>query len=240
MATATDLEPRLEARGRARRRARLATTLTVFVLVLLVAAGGWLLLGTSALGVHTVTVTGTDRLDPGTVREVAAVPVGAPLATLDAGAIAARLEALPVVRSVEVDRRWPRTVSIVVHERVPAAVRQRGTTYALVDRSGVELDQVDERPRGLPLVSAPVDAGAPALRAALDVLDVLPPAVAADVRSVRAATPDDVRLQLSKGRTVVWGSAERSARKAAVLAVLLTRKAGVYDVSAPDAPTTTK
>ena len=104
----------------------------------------------------------------------------------------------------------------------------------------MEFDQVDRRPRGLPLVSAPVDAGAPALRAALDVIDVLPPAVAADVRQVRAASPDDVRLQLSKDRTVVWGSAERSARKAAVLAVLLTRRASVYDVSAPDAPTTTK
>jgi cell division protein FtsQ len=239
MATATDLEPRLVARGRARRRTRLATTLTVLVLLVLVGAGTWLLLGTSVLGVRTVTVTGTHRLDPATVREVAAVPAGEPLATLDTRAIAGRLQGLPVVRTVEVQRQWPRTVSIVVHERVPAAVQQRGTTYALVDRSGVEIDQVERRPRGLPLVSAPVDAGAPALAAALDVLEVLPPAVAADVRSVRAATPDDVRLQLSKDRTVVWGSAERSARKAAVLAVLLTRKASIYDVSAPDAPTTT-
>ena len=237
---ATELEPRLAARGRARRRTRLATTLTVFALLVLVGVGTWLLLGTSVLGVRSVTVTGTDRLDRATVREVAAVPAGEPLATLDTGAVAARLERLPVVRSVEVRRQWPRTVTIVVHERVPAAVQQRGTTYALVDRGGVEFDQVDRRPRGLPLVSAPVDAGAPALRAALDVIDVLPPAVAAEVRQVRAASPDDVRLQLTKGRTVVWGSAERSARKAAVLAVLLTRKASVYDVSAPDAPTTTK
>ena len=240
MATATDLEPRLVARGKARRRTRLATTLTVFVLLVLVGAGTWLLLGTSVLGVRTITVSGTHRLDPATVREVAAVPGGEPLATLDVGAIASRLQELPVVRTVEVERQWPRTVSIVVHERVPAAVQQRGTTYALVDRTGVEIDQVERRPRALPLVSAPVDAGAPARAAALDVLDVLPPAVATDVRSVRAATPDDVRLQLSKGRTVVWGSAERSARKAAVLAVLLSRKASVYDVSAPDAPTTTK
>lgn len=240
MATATELEPRLVARGRARRRTRLATTLTVFLLVVLVGAGTWLLLGTSALGVHDVAVTGTDRLDPATIRAVAAVPAGEPLATLDTDAVAARLERLPVVRSVEVQRQWPRTVSIVVHERVPAAVQQRGTAYALVDRTGVEFDQVDRRPRGLPLVSAPVDEGAPALRAALDVLDVLPPAVAVDVKQVRAASPDDVRLQLSRNRTVVWGSAERSARKAAVLAVLLTRRASVYDVSAPDAPTTTR
>ncbi len=238
--SATDLEPRLVARGRAARRTRLTVTLSVVAVVVLVCLGGWLLLGTSVLGVQTVTVSGTERLDPATVRAVAAVPAGEPLATLDAGAVAARLEKLPVVRSVEVDRRWPRTVAIVVHERVAAAVQQRGPAFALVDRSGVVFDQVDRRPNGLPLVSAPVDAGPSALRAALDVLDVLPASVAGEVRQVRATGPDDVRLQLSKGRTVVWGSAERGARKAAVLAVLLTRKASVYDVSAPDAPTTTR
>jgi cell division protein FtsQ len=37
---------------------------------------------------------------------------------------------------------------------------------------------------------------------------------------------------------VLWGSVDRGARKAAVLAVLVTRRAAVYDVSAPDAPTT--
>ena len=45
-------------------------------------------------------------------------------------------------------------------------------------------------------------------------------------------------MQLTRGRIVVWGSTERGERKAAVLAVLLARKARVYDVSAPDAPTT--
>ena len=240
MSTATDLEPKLAARGRARRRTRLATTLTVFVLLVLLGTTAWLLLGTSVLGVRSVTVTGTERLDPAAVRGLADVRAGEPLATLDTAAIAARLRDLPVVRAVEVQRRWPRTVAIVVHERKPAAVQQRGSGFVLVDRSGVVFGQVDRRPRGLPLVSAPVDAGPPALRAALDVLQVLPDDVLADVKQVRAASPDDVRVQLSKGRTVVWGSAERGARKAAVLAVLLTRKASVYDLSAPDAPTTTK
>jgi cell division protein FtsQ len=143
-----------------------------------------------------------------------------------------------VVRRVDVSRDWPRTVTIVVRERTPAAVQQRGPAFVLVDRSGVAFDQVDRRPRGLPLVSAPVDAGAPALRAALDVLDDLPGRLRGEVRQVRAGSPDRVQVLLTHGRTVVWGSAERGERKAAVLAVLLDRKASVYDVSAPDAPTT--
>ncbi len=243
MTTATEFEPRLAARGKARRRTRLATTLTVFGLLVLLGVGVWLLLATSVLGVRSVTVTGAERLDPGTVRSTAAVPPGEPLATLDTDAVATRVETLAVVRRAEVRRQWPRTVAIIVHERVPAAAQQRGGGYLLVDRDGVAFDQVARRPRGLPLVSAPVDAGPPALRAALDVLDaldVVPASVRGEVRQVRAAGPDDVRVQLSRGRTVVWGSAERGARKAAVLAVLLTRKASVYDVSAPDAPTTTK
>ena len=71
---ATELEPRLAARGRARRRTRLATTLTVFALLVLVGVGTWLLLGTSVLGVRSVTVTGTDRLDPAAGSQAGPAP----------------------------------------------------------------------------------------------------------------------------------------------------------------------
>lgn len=238
MSVATRLEPRVTARARSRRRARLAVTLSVTVLLLVLGAAAWVLLGTSVLGVRAVEVTGVHRLSADTVRAVAAIREGTPLATLDTSGVADRVAGLPTVRSVEVRRTWPRTVTLVVRERTPAAVQQRGPSYVLVDRSGVAFDQVERRPPGLPLVSAPVDAGAPALRAALDVLDDLPAQLRGEVRQVRAGSPDRVQVLLTHGRTVVWGSAERGGRKAAVLAVLLTRKASVYDVSAPDAPTT--
>ena len=45
-------------------------------------------------------------------------------------------------------------------------------------------------------------------------------------------------MQLTHHRTVVWGDTGLGSRKGVVLAVLLTRKAAVYDVSVPDAPTT--
>jgi cell division protein FtsQ len=171
---------------------------------------------------------------------VAAIRSGAPLATLDTGSVESRLSRLPAVRAVEVTRHWPRTVEIRVHERVAAAVQARGPAYMLVDRTGVAFAPVDRRPAGLPLVSAPVDAGAPALRATLDVLEQLPATVRDQVRQVRAASREDVQILLSHHRTVLWGSVDRGARKAAVLAVLVTRKAAIYDVSAPDAPTTRK
>ena len=240
MTVTTEIDGRLAARGRARRRTRLAVTLSVAALLMLLGLAGWLALDTGLLGVQDVRVTGTERLDPAQVRAVAAIPAGTPLARLDTGSVADRLGRLPEVAAVDVVRDWPRSVTIRVRERVPAAVQARGTAYVLVDRSGVVFASVDHRPPGLPVVSAPVDAGQPALRAALDVLEALPAAVRRSVRQVRAASAEEVVVQLSKGRTVRWGSPDRGARKAAVLAVLVTRKAHVYDVSAPDAPTTRK
>lgn len=240
MTVSTSLPDRAAQRGRARRRSRLRATLVVLVMLGLLAASGWLVLGSSALGVRTVQVTGTERLTAVQVREQAAIAPGTPLARVDTDAVARRLRSLPPVRQVEVVRRWPRTVEIAVRERTPAAVQARGSSWVLVDRSGVAFAMVSRRPDGLPLVSAPVDAGRPAMRAALDVLDVLPVPVRDQVRQVRAADAEHVTMRLSRGRTVLWGSTERSDRKAAVLAVLLSRKASVYDVSAPDTPTTRK
>ncbi|MGH8940816.1 MAG: cell division protein FtsQ/DivIB, partial [Actinomycetes bacterium] len=155
-----------------------------------------------------------------------------------------RLSVLAAVRSVEVGRRWPHTVEITVREREPAAARAMGSSWVLVDRTGVVFAAVDRRPKALPLVGAPPDAGRRELRAAMDVLDVLPAPVRQEVREVRVGASEQptpqLTLRLSRGRTVVWGSPERGERKAAVLAVLLTRKASAYDVSAPDTPTTRK
>ena len=71
----------------------------------------------------------------------------------------------------------------------------------------------------------------------------LPPATAALVVRVSAASPDSVQLSLKGGREVVWGDSRRNERKAAVLTALLSPRPGatpvtVVDVSAPDAPTT--
>jgi cell division protein FtsQ len=59
---------------------------------------------------------------------------------------------------------------------------------------------------------------------------------------VTANTPDDVTLTLTDGRTVLWGSAAQTPRKAEVLSALLARidagdldEAETLDVSTPDA-----
>lgn len=231
---------RLRQPGQRRRLSRTTVLLVALGMAVALGVAAWLLLVSSLFGVADVQVQGISRVGQPEVVDSASIRRGTPLARLDTAAVAARISRIPAVRSVVVRRDWPRSVTIVVHERVPAAVRERGLGFVLVDRTGVVFDQVAKRPRDLPLVSAPVSAGAPALRAALDALDALPLSIRGQVRSVRAASIDEVTLRLTRGRTVVWGDTALGARKGAVLAVLLTRKADVYDVSVPDAPTTRK
>jgi cell division protein FtsQ len=229
---------RLRQPGERRRPSRISVLLVALGTAVLLGFTAWLLLVSPVFGVANVQVQGLSRVGETDVVDAANIAAGTPLARLDTAAVAATVGRIPAVARVDVLRDWPRGVTIVVHERVPAAVRERGSGFVLVDRTGVVFDQVATRPKHLPLVSAPVSAGAPALRAALDVLDAVPPSIRGEVRSVRAASPDEVTVQLTHHRTVVWGDTGLASRKGAVLAVLLKRKAAVYDVSVPDAPTT--
>jgi cell division protein FtsQ len=228
-------------------RRRLA--LAMLLVSALAVSSAWVLLRSGAFAVTAVEVAGTARLSPAAVVAAAKVDFGTPLATLDTDAVATQVRTLPAVRQVEVVRRWPRTVEIAVQERQPAAVRRDGRSYLLVDTSGVAFARVDKRPKGLSLISAAprVDAAGrstppdrSALRACLSVLATLPEPLRRQVVEVRAYGPDDVTLRLTRGRAVIWGTPERGARKATVLAALVTRKARVYDISAPDTPTTRK
>jgi cell division protein FtsQ len=212
--------------------------------LVLVAAGtgGWLVLDSPVLGVSEVSVSGTRTLSPAVVRQVASIAPGTPLARVHTAAVAARISTLPRVASVTVVRRWPRSIALVVRERVPlAAVPAAGGGYSLVDREAVAFQHVAEAPGAMPVLQLGGAAGAlpgPVLTTAVDVLASLPEALRSQVRTVTATTPDDVQLALRHGRTVVWGGAGRSQLKAAVLAALMKVHAKTYDVSAPDVPTT--
>lgn len=224
---------------RQRRRSRLRGVvrgLVVGVLVVLLGAGVWLVGFSPVLAVQRVEVTGTTVLDAAAVEDAAAIPGGTPLARLDVAGIEQRVGALTPVREVHVVRHWPSAVTIEVTERTPLyAVRQnQAEGYLLVDRDGVAYTAVPEAPEGLLVASADSAELLPDIAA---VVATLPDDLRSAVRGVSAKTEDSIRLSLTKKRTVVWGSAERSDYKADVLMALLkARKGTVYDVSAPDWP----
>jgi cell division protein FtsQ len=212
----------------------------VAVLGLAAWAVGW----SSVLGVRQVVVRGAGQVQPSLVQLTAAVPLGTPLARVDLGAVRARVEGIPAVASAQVRRQWPNTLLVQVVVRVPVLAVSSGGRWQLVDRTGVVFKTVAAPPAGLPVVTTggdPATVDQPTMQAMATVAGSLPAAVAQRVRSIGASSPDDVELTLATGARVRWGSADQTAVKAQVLAVLLARggpKVSLYDVSAPGAPTT--
>jgi len=229
---------RFAARVRSRRRRRWAAAIAAAVLLV---GLGWLALFSPWLLVERVQVSGTTRVDAGNVHQIVDAEVGRPMVLLDPRAVSRRVAALPLVKTVTTTRRWPSTVQVRVTERVPVAAvpAADGGGYRLVDRDGVEVEAVSARPVTVPFLDVDVAVGGPAaLTAALDVQAALPTAVIDRLRSIGATSRDGVWLSMDNRARVIWGSAEASAEKVAVLRALVTATpaAALYDVSAPTAP----
>lgn len=213
--------------------------LLVLLLLGLVTGAGWLVFFSSALAVKGVQVEGTTVLDDRAVRRAASVPTGEPLARVDLGAVAERVRNLAPVLEVDVSRAWPDRVRIDVVEREAVAVVDLSGVLRGVDDQGVMFRRYAARPRGMPLLRIASGTGADALAEAARVVELLPADIAARVEYVAVSTVDTISLRLRSGQAVQWGSAESSAQKAEVLAVLLKQKASRYDVSVPGQPVIT-
>jgi cell division protein FtsQ len=221
------------------RRPSRATLVYLAIGTVLLGLLGWVLYGTSLLGVREISVSGSQIAGPDAVRAAAAVPMGTPLARLDVDEVADRVRALPSVGEVDVTRSWPRTLVITVTERTPVAVVAVPDGFVVLDASGVVFDLVTARPSGV-VVLRLVAPGAedPATVAALRVVSALTPQLRAALRELSAESPTRIVLHLTDGRVIMWGDAERSDVKATVATALLDQAARTIDVSVPDVATT--
>ncbi len=229
---------RFAARSR-RRRFRGALPYLVVLVVLAVAGGlGWAIYGTTLFAARTVRIEGARTVSAAEVTHIAAVRSDVPLAQLDTRAVVDRVRKIAVVADARVVRSWPGTVTVVVTERVAVAVQAKAGKYVLLDVGGVPFRTVDVRPPKLPLVE--VAAPGPADRAtgaALAVVLSLTEGLRGKLVKIAAPTPSQVTLYLAGDRTVFWGDAENSDRKATVATALLNRPGKRIDVSAPDVVT---
>ncbi|MFJ8075923.1 cell division protein FtsQ/DivIB [Streptomyces sp. NPDC096176] len=221
--------------------------LIAFGALIAVAGAIWLLYGSAWLRAEHVETTGTEVLTPREVEAVAAVPIGAPLISVDTDAIEARLrQELPRIDAVEVERSWPHGIELVVTERKPVLLLEKGAKFVEVDARSVRFATVATAPKGVPLLRLKVDGSASLNRFGADrlvaeavrVRSELPAKVAADLRSMKVVSYDYISLELSGDRSVVWGSPEAGEAKARALTALMKAapKAGHFDVSAPSAP----
>ncbi|MEU6282601.1 FtsQ-type POTRA domain-containing protein [Streptomyces sp. NPDC047028] len=233
-------------------RPRIRTMVILAALVVLLGAGAlWALYGSNWLRVERVSVSGTRVLTPADVREAASVPVGDPMISVDTGAIEARLrQKLPRIDTVDVVRSWPHGIGLRVTERTPVLLVRKAGNYVEVDHKGVRFATVSQAPKNVPLLELTASrAGSAAasfrrfgtgrlVREAVGVAGDLPAAVAQDTRTLQVRSYDAVSLELSGGRTVLWGSGENGRDKARVLTALMKAApdARHFDVSVPTAP----
>ncbi|MDD2817537.1 MAG: FtsQ-type POTRA domain-containing protein [Candidatus Nanopelagicales bacterium] len=230
--TANDGVVDLDARRVVTPKKRRRTLITIFIVIVALAAG-WVVWFSSLLTSESVSVIGVEGAPAEQIAQAAQVPLGVPLAQLDTQGIADQLVSIPWLASVDVRRGWPHDVVIAVVPRTAIAVTGSGLG---VDAKGVEFAPTTKLSAKLPTVTG----DGIGLVSAMGVLNSLPDDLRPKVAKLSATTRDNVELTLHSGAIVKWGSVEQAELKSQVTRALLKRKAKIYDVSAPELPTTFK
>lgn len=91
---------------------------------------------TSVFAIRTVRIDGAPEALEQRIRAQLSALRGASLVALDSDELSATLRRLPSVREVEVDRAFPHTLQLIVHEEEELAVVRAGSQAWLVSRSG--------------------------------------------------------------------------------------------------------
>lgn len=221
---------------RALKRRKRAKKLLLLLPVFLILTGAlYIVYFSEVFVVKTISVQGSKIVNEQTIIDAAMIPLGTPLAKIDSETIQKNLGRFPSVGSVEIRRVWPSEIVLAISERVPVATMAEGDTWKFVDEFGVMYGESSKVPDGL----IPITANSITARAAIaGVIQSIPDSIKRQVLTISAETKDSVELRLTSNRTVFWGSSTQTGRKIKVLEVLLTKNARLYDVSAPNFPTT--
>lgn len=240
------LEPAYAAKARARRRVLWVRLASLAGAVALLALAGWIVLFSPVLALEpeSVEVTGAGPyVDVAEVVAASAAQAGTPLPRVDTAAVREQVEAMPGVAEATVNRAFPRGLAVTVVPREPVALVPQGEeSVQLVATDGVVIAATPpgEAPVGLPVLA--VDLATPnaadSVNEVLTVLSAVPPELLQQIAQAGASGPRSVTFQLADGAEVLWGSAQESELKAAVLLTLLQVGASTYDVSEPETPIT--
>ncbi len=247
------MDPRISARRsavtkeRGRRRLRVLVIGAAGVTCLV---GGWFLIHSPLFSARSVTVTGNEHEAAAQVVAQAGLTSRPPLLDINTGAMAARIEQLPWVRSATVHVSWPDGVHIAVTEETPRFVASApGGRWESLSNDGRVLGASAARPPGLLLLAVPQAPGAPGTKlgakdaAGLRVAASLPPSFVAQVTAVTVEPAGWVQLAMTTPVVVDIGStAELTAKYedvSSILAGATLHNGDVIDVSVPDAPTVT-
>ena len=115
------------------------TTLIVLLLIFFI----FLFMQSSFFNCNEVIVAGNVLLDERYILQNASVPIGNNLFSIDERPIKDRLELLPMVQEVRIERRLPSTLYIHIEEREAAALVVAHEKFILVDIEGVYIQNVE-------------------------------------------------------------------------------------------------
>jgi cell division septal protein FtsQ len=197
------------------RRGRLAwLALPLLLLVVVTATVVWRLQHSSYFLVNRVNVTGAQGLNTQAVVTLSGVK-GKPIYAVDAAAVAASIERVPIVKTVRVLRVWPNAVTISIEQRKPWGTWQIGGVIYLLDDTGTVIDivsqpwpmnvyELDAAPGLLPGDHVDVDA----VKIAQILVLKLPPVMSQQVakleysgdHGLELVTDHDVRVRIGDGQ----------------------------------------
>lgn len=234
-----DFNGRVRDRVRELRSRRIRLAAKVLLGLMVVAGLAWVGVASPLFSVKKVVVSGNAIVSTDDVTKAATVPMGVPLAQVDAAAISRRIVTLPAVARGDVALSLPDTVTIKIIERAVAFVVADGGGFAWVDATGATFNSSTERPAGVPLAVADLN-DHQLLSDVATVVSALPSRLTDKVVQVTAPTRDSIVIATGERTQIVWGSAESSSLKGQ-LADTMTKVQPTcrsVDVSSPSHPTT--
>jgi len=209
----------------------------LFLVFLLVA--GFILVNSPLFEINNITVTGNCLLTDEEIRAASGLVPGSNIFRVRLGEAREQLEALPLVRQAELERRLPATVSIVIEERVPVALLNIGGNLWEVDVEAVPVRKKGTGWDGLPVITG-VGVGDPNLTRVLETIVSLPDQVVQDLSEVFVGPDLRYTLYTFEGIEVRLGMAERLDQKGEMLLEILSlvrqggRKVEYIDLSEPE------
>lgn len=142
----TTVEPRVAERRRGvsedKARHRLRWVLGIIALIAIGAVSIWLI-RSPMLSIQSISVTGAEISEPGTIIDEMGVFVGVPTIDVDAGAIKSAVESDPWIDVADVTVRWPGSVSIAVTEHRPLAPASSGDGWVMLSHRSTVLEPID-------------------------------------------------------------------------------------------------
>ncbi|MFI5425965.1 cell division protein FtsQ/DivIB [Aeromicrobium sp. UC242_57] len=231
-------------RARQDRRRKLKRIGLGVLIVTAAGALGWLVWFSSVLAVSEVKVGGLTTLTESRILTVAQVPEGEPLARVDLTQIEERVASLERVSEVSVSRSWPRAISIEVVERKAVMWSTIGGRVRGIDRDGIDFRSYRKGPDDLVEATISITDADQRLETTQSVASVVDLVTRKDralreqVRTIGASTKDSIEIGLTKGRTVVWGSAADGERKLRGAAFAAGHQGGAVRRQCADQPTT--